>query len=54
MGPSEEFVKQAALDHARGLGCDCEPDIDFKTEGDVMHLTIAHDDDCALMSDGKE
>ena len=46
---SEEFVKQSALAHARGMGCDCEPEIGYSIEGAVMHLTIEHDDDCALM-----
>ena len=44
-----EYVRQQALEHARALGCDCEPDIAYTTQGKVMNLTIAHDDDCALM-----
>lgn len=47
----DEFVKEKALEHARALGCTCEPDINYTTGGKVMNLQIAHDDDCALMKE---
>ena len=25
----DEFVKAKALEHARAMGCDCEPDISY-------------------------
>ena len=58
MSPSEEFVKQAALEHARELGCDCEPEITFsfaagEIKGGVMNLSIAHDPTCALVTESK-
>ena len=46
----DKLVKDKALEHARAMGCDCEPDIDFLHVGTVMKLTIAHDKSCALMT----
>lgn len=51
----DELVQQKALEHARALGCTCEPEISYTTGGKpggkVMNLQIAHDEDCALMKD---
>jgi hypothetical protein len=46
----DKLVKEKALEHARAMGCDCEPDIEFVKDGKVGRLTIAHDETCALMT----
>lgn len=55
---NDKLVHEKALEHARALGCTCEPDISYtkvagEMKGGIMNLTIAHDDDCALIK-GKE
>lgn len=45
----DKLVQQKALEHARAMGCTCEPEIIHSTTGKIMNITIAHDDDCALM-----
>jgi hypothetical protein len=37
------------LQHARALGCTCQPDIQLAKDGDTIRVTVAHDHDCAIM-----
>jgi len=55
MDDQEKLVREKAIEHARALGCTCNPDIEYKIDhsvpGGVMNLSIAHDDWCALVKD---
>jgi hypothetical protein len=54
MDEEREKVEKHALEHARAMGCDCQPDISYVKTGEnggIMSLKIAHDADCALMQE---
>ena len=45
----DELIREKVLEHAKAMGCTCEPDISYTKPGDALKLLVAHDDDCAVM-----
>jgi hypothetical protein len=46
-----EKERALVLQHARALGCTCQPDIQLAKDGDTIRVTVAHDHDCAIVHD---
>ena len=49
--PNEEQIKADLLAGARAQGCDCNPEISVPAieRGKVSHVSVAHDDWCAML-----